>query len=162
MKVLICVLRTPPCTYLTNAGNRWLYEANAETTPIERLAFRDEAIKFFNQIQKLPIEHIAIENPAPHPYVIERVGRYHDKIQPYMFEEPETKGICLWLKNLPPLMSTVTETKREARVHWASPGKDRAKLRSRFYPKIAKAMAEQWGAYVMTEKINEAQKVQSL
>jgi hypothetical protein len=135
----------PPCTYLTNAANRWLYEDSAESTAEERLIKRAAAIVFFQQIQKMPIDKIAIENPQPHPYVMEKVGRFHDKIQPYMFEEPETKGICLWLKNLPPLMSTVHESKREAKVHFASPGKDRSKIRSRFYPKIAEQMAIQWG-----------------
>ena len=139
----LCIAH-PPCTYLTNAGNRWLFEDSSEGTWQERREQREEAIHFFQQIQKLPIPMLAIENPQPHPYVMEKVGRFHDKIQPYMFEEPETKGICLWLYNLPPLMSTVTESKREAKVHFASPGKDRSKIRSRFYPKIAHQMSVQW------------------
>ena len=134
----------PPCTMLTNSANRWLFEDSSQGTWQQRREDREKAIAFFQQLQALPIPRIAIENPQPHPYVIERVGRFQDKIQPYMFEEPYTKGICLWLKNLPPLMSTVIESKREAKVHFASPGKDRSKIRSRFYPKIAEQMAIQY------------------
>lgn len=140
----LCIAH-PPCTYLTNAANRWLYEPSKESTVPERLERRGKAIRFFMQIQKLPIKRIAIENPQPHPYVIQWVGRFHDKIQPYMFKIPETKGICFWLYRLPPLMSTVTESKREARIHYMSPGENRSKERARFYPEIADAMADQWG-----------------
>ena len=139
----ICIAH-PPCTYLTNAANRWLFEDSAKGTAEQRLKDREEAIEFFKRIQSLPIERIAIENPQPHPYVMEKVGRFDDKIQPWMFGEPETKGICLWLKGLAPLMSTVTESTREAKVHFASPGADRSKIRSRFFPSIAAEMAKQW------------------
>jgi len=74
-----------------------------------------------------------------------KVGRFQDKVQPWMFGDPETKGVCLWLKNLPPLMSTALESKREALKHCLPPGPERAKLRSRFFPGMAAAMAEQWG-----------------
>ena len=134
----------PPCTYLTNAANRWLYEDSGSCTALERLDYREEAIAFFIKLLNAPIEKIAIENPEPHPYVISKVGRYSDKVQPWMFGDPETKGVCLWLKNLPPLMSTQIESKREAIKHNLPPGPDRAKLRSKFFPKMAKAMAEQW------------------
>lgn len=134
----------PPCTYLTNAANRWLHEDSSKGTAAERIEQREEAIEFFRALQQAPIERIAIENPQPHPYVMQEVGSYHDKIQPWMFGEPETKGICLWLKNLPPLMSTMTETQRDPKVHYMPPGKDRQKERSKFFPSVAMAMAEQW------------------
>ena len=135
----------PPCTYLTNAANRWLYEDSSVCTATERIALRDEAIDFFLKLKNAPIEKIAIENPEPHPYVISKVGKYQDKIQPWMFGDPETKGICLWLKNLPPLMSTITETTRDDKVFRMPPGPERAKLRSKFFPHVAEAMADQWG-----------------
>ena len=134
----------PPCTYLTNAGNRWLHEDSAESTAAERLENREHAIRFFQELQNAPIDRIAIENPTPHGYVTDRVGMYHDKIQPWMFGHPEKKGICLWLKNLPPLMSTMTEQQRDPKVHWMGPSADRQKERSKFFTGIAEAMAEQW------------------
>ena len=135
----------PDCTYLTNAANKWLYVDSAKSTVEERLIYRDEAIVFFKKLQNAPIEKIAIENPQPHPYVISKVGRFSDKVQPWMFGDPETKGVCWWLKNLPPLMSTVIESKREALKHMLPPGPERAMLRSRFFPKMAEALADQWG-----------------
>ena len=134
----------PPCDFLSNAGNRWLFEDSARCTVAERLEYREESIAFFNRIRDAPIDKIAIENPQPHPYVLERVGNFSDKVQPWMFGEPETKGVCLWLKQLPPLVSTVIETRREAIKHRLPPGPERAKLRAKFFPKIAQAMAEQW------------------
>jgi len=62
-----------------------------------------------------------------------------------MFGDPETKGICWWLKNLPPLMSTITESVRDDIKFRLPPGPERAKLRSRFFPGVSNAMAEQWG-----------------
>ncbi len=134
----------PYCTYNTNAANRWLYEDSATCTAEERWKLRDEGLEFFLKLWNAPIPHICLENPQPHPYVIEKVGRFHDKIQPWMFGEPETKGLCLWLKNLPPLMSTMIETTREAKVHFMSPGAERSAERSKSYPNIMKAMVEQW------------------
>lgn len=142
----------PPCTYLTLAGVRHLHDSvqsvNGKRAKIfgERrwIAMRDGA-DFFNALKNAPIPRIAIENPTPHRYERELIGRYHQRIQPWMFDEPETKGICLWLKNLPPLMSTIIETTRTPRCHLMSPGPNRAKERSRFFVGVANAMAEQWG-----------------
>tara|TARA_R110001599_G_scaffold196826_1_gene393451 strand:+ start:278 stop:865 length:588 start_codon:yes stop_codon:yes gene_type:complete len=135
----------PDCTYLTNAANKWLFEDSSKCTVEERLVLRGKAIEFFIKLQDAPIDKIAIENPQPHPYVTDRVGRFTDKVQPWMFGDPETKGVCWWLKNLPPLMSTVIETTREDLKHRLPPGPERAKLRSKFFPLMAKAMAVQWG-----------------
>ena len=135
----------PDCTYLTNAGNRWLFVDSSKTTVPERLILREDAIRFFLNIKTAPIEKIAIENPQPHPYVISKVGRFQDKVQPWQFGDPESKGICWWLKNLPPLISTIIETTRDDIKHRLPPGPERAKLRSKFFPGVANAMAEHWG-----------------
>jgi len=135
----------PPCTFLTNAANRWLYEDCSTGTAEDRHLDREKAIDFFNELLDAPIEKIAIENPFPHPYVIKHVGRICDYVQPYNFGEPQTKGIYLWLKNLPPLMSTMIEQKREPLVHSMAPGPNRQKERSRFFKGVAEAMASQWG-----------------
>ena len=94
----------PPCTFLTNAANRWLYETCATSTPAERREEREKAIEFFLTLKNAPIAKIAIENPQPHPYVIKRVGPYQDKIDPGYFDIAEQKGICLWLKGPPPFL----------------------------------------------------------
>ena len=131
------IVAHPPCTRLTLAGVRWLHERNLWSE-------LDEACEFFRLFMGAAPK-VAIENPQPHRYAVRRVGRNYDqKIQPWQFGHGETKGICLWLENLPSLMPTQIVEGREPRVHYASPGKDRAKIRSRFYEGVAEAMAQQW------------------
>jgi hypothetical protein len=80
-----------------------------------------------------------------HKYAVERIGRRQDQvIQPWQFGEPETKAICLWLRRLPPLRPTKVVHERKARVHRAPPSPERWKDRSRFFPGVAAAMADQW------------------
>jgi len=129
----------PPCTYLANSGVSWLH-----TRPCRWEAL-DEAARFFRALLDAPIPHIAIENPIPHKYAIERIGSRPDhRIQPWEFGHPETKATCLWLRGLPPLLPTDPVTGRRPRSHWLSPGPDRWKERSRTLPNIAAAMAAQW------------------
>lgn len=135
----------PPCTYLTNAANRWLYEDCATGTAADRWDKLREGAAFFNTLWNAPIDKICLENPLPGPEAAKLIPRLTDKVEPGDFGHEESKGICLWLKNLPPLMSTMICDYREHKVHWCQPGKDRAKIRSRFFEGIAEAMAHQWG-----------------
>ena len=139
----------PPCTYLANSGVRWLH------TQEGRLEKMIEGAKFFHLLLNAPIDKIAVENPVMHKYAVHIVGRKHNQtFQPYHFGHPESKRTCLWLKNLPELMPTNVLGK-PARGYWDNqtpsgqnklgPSPDRWKLRSTFYPNVAKAMAEQWG-----------------
>ena len=86
-----------------------------------------------------------MENPIPHKYAVDVMGRKYDQIiQPWQFGHGETKATCLWLKGLPKLRPTNIVSGREARVHKETPGPNRWKNRSRTLPGIAVAMAEQW------------------
>jgi hypothetical protein len=124
----------PPCTYLTRAGD-WLYRYTDE---------RYAAVAFVEKLAAAPIPRIAIENPRG---ALNRLWRRPDQtIQPWMFGHGETKTTCLWLKNLPPLMASVIDTGRTPRIHFAQPGPERWKERSRTLPGIAAAMAQQWGS----------------
>lgn len=133
----------PPCTYLANSGVRWLHYENGK-----RNAWRwNELVKggeFFKALKDCRIPRICIENPIPHKYAREYTGKYTQIIQPWQFGHGETKAICLWLKNLPPLRPTKIVDGRVPRVHYASPGPDRWKERSRFFAGVAEAMATQW------------------
>jgi hypothetical protein len=83
-----------------------------------------------------------------HRHAKERIRNYRDfrqSVQPWQFGHPETKRTCFWLKNLPPLVPTNIVEGREQRVHLMPPGPERWRERSRFFPGIARAMAEQWG-----------------
>lgn len=138
----------PPCTYLTNSGVRWLHERP------ERWEELREGAAFFRALLEADIPRIAVENPVMHKYAVELIGRKQDQIvQPWQFGHTETKATGLWLKNLPPLMAT-NNVKEEMlrlpksesnKVHYASPSKDRWKIRSTTYEGIAEAMAIQWG-----------------
>ena len=124
----------PPCTHLASSGARWFKEKREG---------QKVAVQFVLWLAKLPIERIAIENPIG---VLSTKWRKPDQIiQPWQFGHGETKATCLWLKNLPKLIPTKVVEGREPRVHYASPGPDRWKERSRTLQGIADAMAEQWG-----------------
>ncbi len=141
----------PPCTYLCNSGVRWLYERP------ERWKKMEEAVDFFLKLLNAPIYHICIENPIPHKFAMQKIGKYTQIIQPYQFGEPYSKATCLWLKNLPLLSPTQLLPKSMViqKVHREPPSADRWKNRSRTYKKIAEAMVEQWGAYIKLEKFSK-------
>jgi len=108
------------------------------------LVARYEAFGFFMTLwSQTNIEKIAIENPIG---VMSTFLRKPDQVvRPWMFGHGETKATCLWLKGLPILTPTNIVEGREQRLHLLPKTPDRAKLRSKTFPGIAKAMAEQWG-----------------
>jgi hypothetical protein len=125
----------PPCTHLAVSGARWFKDKADEQA---------EALAFVDALLNAPIPRIALENPVS---IISTYIRKPDQtIQPWQFGHPETKRTCLWLKNLPKLRPTEIVEGREPRIHRLPPGPDRWKERSKTYPGIARAMAEQWGA----------------
>lgn len=138
----------PPCTYLSNSGVRWLH------TDPDRWDLMKDGADFFKELLDADIPKKAIENPIPHKYAVERIGRKYDQlIQPYQFGHKETKATCLWLQGLPKLEPT-TDLKEEtmalpakerARIHHLPPSADRWKIRSTTYQGFADAMGEQWG-----------------
>lgn len=141
----------PECTYLTISANKWYKdqpERKSGTLVGEaRREARREAIKFFMELYNCDIEHIAIENPIG---VMSSEFRKPDNVlQPWMFGHGETKATCLWLKNLPKLVPTDIVEGREQKLHYLPPSKNRAELRSKTYPGIAKAIAEQFSTYIL-------------
>jgi len=130
----------PPCTHLAVSGARWFRGKEEKQA---------EALRFVQSLFNAPISYLALENP------ISVISTYIRKptqiIQPWQFGHGETKATCLWLKNLPKLVPTKTVDGRQPRVHFASPGPDRWKERSRTLTGIAEAMADQWGG-LLNEK----------
>lgn len=124
----------PPCTHLAVSGARWFKNKQDE---------QNKALDFVRMLMDSPINRIAIENPVS--VISSRIRKPDQIIQPWMFGHGETKKTCLWLKNLPSLKPTNVVEGREGRVWRMPPGENRWKDRSRTYPGIAKAMAEQWG-----------------
>jgi len=130
----------PPCTRLCNSGVMWLQKRNLWYDMQVGASFFKELLEFHD------IKKIVVENPIPHKYALDIIGRKYDQIiQPWQFGHGETKATCLWLKGLPKLVPTNIVEGREQRLHRLPPSKYRAKLRSKTFPGIAKAMAEQWG-----------------
>ncbi len=129
----------PPCTYLCNSGVRWLHSQP------ERWDKLYAAGMFFAKLLHAPVDKIAIENPIPHKYAKTPMGDYTQIIQPWQFGHGETKATCLWLKGLPKLEPTDIVDGRAARIHKMTPGPNRSKDRSRTFPGIADAFADQWG-----------------
>jgi hypothetical protein len=124
----------PPCTHLAVSGARWF----AGRRPEQELA-----LGFVRDLMDAPVPRICVENPVS---IISTWIRKPDQIiQPWMFGHGETKATCLWLKGLPKLRPTQEVEGRKPRVHYASPGPDRWKERSRTPKGIAEAMANQWG-----------------
>lgn len=135
----------PPCTDLAVSGARHFAEKIADGR-------QQRALDFVRTLMAAPIPRICIENPIS--IISSKIRKPEQIIQPWMFGHPEQKATCLWLKGLEPLkptndvfahMMTLPKSERE-RVHRMPPGPDRWKERSRTFPGIAAAMAEQWGA----------------
>ena len=124
----------PPCTHLAVSGARWFKGKEQE---------QKHALRFVRLLLDADIPRIALENPVS--VISTKIRKPDQIIQPWQFGHGETKKTCLWLKGLPPLVPTDIVEGREAKVHRMPPGPNRAKDRSRTYPGIARAMAEQWG-----------------
>jgi hypothetical protein len=137
----------PPCTFISNAGVRFLYPGGKGILNEERLKKGIEATHFFLRFWYADCDRIAIENPIPTRVYC--LPPYTQIVQPWMFGHPVQKKTCLWLKGLPPLMATeICEERQSSKIpgNWFNHGgKERQKNRAKTFPGIAKAMAEQWG-----------------
>lgn len=150
------IVAHPPCTRLCNSGVRWLKTPPAGRTLEEMWVELDEGAALFSTLWNAPCPRVAVENPVMHKHAKARIDNYEhfsQSVQPWQFGtdpngiDNEKKRTCLWLRGLPNLVPTGTldgSTARD-RVHKLPPGADRAKERSRFFPGIAAAMADQWG-----------------
>ena len=156
----------PPCTHLAVSGAAWFEEKRKDGR-------QQEGIDFFMEMVNAPIEKIAIENPIGIMSNIYR--KPDQIIHPYYFGDEAQKSTCLWLKNLNPLFhqkepdlfsDKITHVgkgefyigiRRKTGEIYKQPKwfadaflKSKTKeevghIRSKTFPGIAKAMAEQWG-----------------
>ena len=137
------VIAFPPCTHLAVSGAAWFEQKRKDGR-------QQQGIDFFMKFTELNCPY-AIENPIGIMSTIYK--RPSQIIQPWMFGYAESKATCLWLKGLP-LLTETNNVKKEydslpknqrQRIHYLPPSKDRSRIRSKTFPGIAKAMAEQWG-----------------
>lgn len=151
----------PPCTHLATSGARHFAEKIADGR-------QQQAIDFFMKLANCDIPKIAIENPIG---IISTEWRKPDQIiQPWQFGDKAQKSTCLWLKGLPKITSTNIVDKGEFFEFTSKKGKkkrmpmwyykalqdaktdeQRRTLRSKTFPGIAKAMAEQWTSEYFTQ-----------
>ena len=162
----------PPCTHLACSGAAWFEQKKKDGR-------QKQGIDFFLNLVNAPIKHIAVENPVG--IMSKLYKQPTQKIQPYFFGDQAQKTTCLWLKNLPPLYHNaapnlfddiVTHVNKGEFFEWidGKTGKKkkqalwcynaaltnhkngtRAKIRSKTFPGIAEAMANQWGKYLKNE-----------
>lgn len=140
----------PPCTYFSRAGSCRLYRNG--TIDQERLQLVYQYRDFFYSLWESDIDKICLENPVP--MSVAALPFYSQVIQPFQFGHPFTKQTCLWLKNLPILMATDivvpvgswvgSPNERELQSSLYSGG-NRTSRRSKTFPGVALAMADQWG-----------------
>ena len=145
----------PPCTYISYAGTQSWNNPG-------RIKLRLEALEFFRLLWEAPIQKICLENPKSCASPV--IAKYTQEIQPYYFGNRDMKTTWLWLKNLPPLLHSSVDTLFEFATHTEKPEpysidnterkkvryftdgpQHNSKHRSKTFPGIARAMAEQWG-----------------
>lgn len=160
------IIAFPPCTFLTSAGTRhYSLKCNSLEKVEERKKERKKAVRFFMEFVNADCDHIAIENPVG--YMNTHYKKPNQIIHPYYFGDPYVKRTCLWLKNLPELLPSNILPKPEPmyirkgekcngkKIGWCEGikgttggQKGRAKARSKTFPGIARAMAEQWSKII--------------
>ena len=153
------IIAHPPCTYLTVTGNRWFNVEKYGEKAIQRAKDREEAVKFFMEFVNADCDRVAIENPIG--CMSTRYRKADQVIQPWQYGHPTTKSTCLWLKGLKVLEPTnIVEIdtsdryayiaangriKHDTRSRSRCKTSERSNYRSKTFPGIAAAMADQWG-----------------
>jgi site-specific DNA-cytosine methylase len=152
----------PPCTYISFAGtSSWNLPG--------RSFLRVKALEFFSQLWEAPIKYICLENPKSCASPV--IAKYTQEIQPYYFGDEHIKTTWLWLKNLPLLQYSKTfdlfneqtattrpepisidNTKRNKKRYFTDSVNRDSKARSKTFPGIARAMAQQWSDHIINNK----------
>lgn len=145
----------PPCTYMSNAGACRLYPQKG-VLDLERYRMGLKAKTFFMRFLDADCGMICVENPIPSK--VFELPPYKQIVQPYEYGHPYSKKTCLWLKGLPKLIPTnvlseyvpyvscgTSANKGNPEKAGFSRAGGAAKVRSKTFEGIAKAMAEQWG-----------------
>lgn len=163
------IIAHPPCTFLTNGGAVQMFRNEKKEFPpygtfqmvnVERLKQGMLARDFFMLFMFADCDRIAIENPIPMSiYMLDKPTQI---IQPYMFGDPYSKRTCLWLKGLPPLEPTDIVKEYHPFINGGGGRLERenykgqtfangSRGRSKTFPGVAKAMAEQWAGKAVKE-----------
>jgi hypothetical protein len=170
----LLALMHPPCTRLCRSGRRWMSGAG-KWTPPKRLpqgrswadmrAEFETGVEIFTACWAAPIARVAIENPEMNDLARDRMPAdlpAPQMVQPFWFGEPAYKSTGWYLRGLPELIETdrlpepergSDEWKAWNKVHRMPPGPERARLRSRSFPGMMTAAADQWGGYALEQEV---------
>ncbi len=147
----------PSCQYLATSGARWMYNKDGSINQ-DRKDKQDAALDFVRKLMAAPIEYIAIENPIS--VISTKIRKPDCIVNPWQFGDPFQKTTCWWLKNLPKLEPTdivdkgefVTFASGKRMSKWMLELRGNGHLRSKTFPGLAQACAEQWSDHVIKQK----------
>lgn len=154
------IIAFPPCTFLTASSGVRLFNSDHTIKDYDRFNKGMQAKNFFMSFLQSDCSNIAVENPVP--LTVFGLPPYSQIIQPFEHGDPWRKRTCLWLKNLPILKpSNIVEPKGywiDAQGHSKAKnvvikGFRNPKVRSKTFPGIAQAMADQWSRYLLGEEV---------
>ena len=154
----------PPCTYLAVSGARWYYHPDDAGLPVEqrrphprfpnRAQDREDGAAFFMLLANTNVKRIAIENPIG--IMSKRWRKPDQSIQPYMFGDPFSKNTS---KETDDHGERIVFKSGKTQPKWYSDALSKAKtteerrtLRSKTFPGIARAIAEQWTIQIAFEE----------
>lgn len=164
------VIAFPPCTHLAVSGARHFAKKRADGRQREGIEFFCHFLEL--ECEKVVIENPVgiISGDYITKYFPDLANRHNlpqkptQIIHPWMFGDNYSKSTCLWEKGVAPLEPQTTvqpelewfewidrktgKKKRQPKWFadaWKLPPDERAKVRSKTFPGIAKAMADQWG-----------------
>ena len=147
------IIAHPPCTYLCKlsscqlykpiTGWAWINGVYVECN-VERFHKMEAGREFFLKCLSAKAPYLAVENPIPMRTA--NLPRPDAYACPSWFGVKYTKKTCYWLRNLPPLMAGVVYPGAKSYVN-----SSRGKYRSRTFPALAKAIAEQWSDYILKD-----------
>ena len=164
------IIAFPPCTHLAVSGARHFEKKRKDGRQREGIEFfckflevECERVVIENPVGIISGDYI----PKYFPDLAERFNlpqKPTQIIHPWMFGDNYSKSTCLWEKGVKPLEPIINERpelewfewidrktgKKKRQIKWCAdalklPAEERARVRSKTFPGIAKAMAEQWG-----------------
>lgn len=173
------IIAFPPCTHLAVSGARHFEQKRMDGRQREGIEFfcnilnaKCDRIAVENPVNIISGNYVKTYFPE----LSEKYGlpkKPSQIIQPYQFGHHASKKTCLWLKGLPNLVPTdivdagkfITTGKDNKKytewLAWCKDGRGKsiawndprtAKIRSKTFPEIARAMAEQWGSIMEAQE----------
>lgn len=172
------IIAFPPCTHLAVSGARHFEKKRADGRQYEAIEFFGAfltadcpRISIENPVGIISGDYI----PKWFPELSERFNlprKPSQIIQPWEFGDNYSKTTCLWLKGLPKLKKIVTEEPEMEFVEWKDhktgkikrqakwymdalnlPPAERAKVRSKTFQGVARAMAIQWAGVNLDDEL---------